>query len=206
MSVSTIISNFGIITSFQGQKFATKCKNPWILTIYLCMINQIFMRIHLDSCNSPVSQYERPRAVALTSSACVAKTTKIITEFTRKDPFLHLKRANLVLQQVLLWSKVICVACKLLMSVYLDIKSLYPHLKVNWNVLMCKICIARHLVVDNFLWCNANFVPFPSGTLVAHRMWNGSILLMRIFVRMDSWILAEFLTLLFFNRISHLHV
>ena len=34
------------------------------------------------------------------------------------------------------------------MSVYLDIKSLYPHLKVNWNVLMCKICIARRLVVD----------------------------------------------------------
>ena len=46
------------------------------------------------SANSPVSQYERPRAVALASSACVDKTTKIITEFTRKDPFLHLKRAN----------------------------------------------------------------------------------------------------------------
>ena len=61
------------------------------------------------------------------------------------------------------------------MSVYLDIKSLYPHLKVNWNVLMCKICIARRLVVDIFPWCNANFVPFPSGTLVAHRMRNGSI-------------------------------
>ena len=44
--------------------------------------------------NSPVSQYERPRAVALASSACVDKATKIITEFTRKDPFLHLKRAN----------------------------------------------------------------------------------------------------------------
>ena len=44
--------------------------------------------------NSPVSQYERPRAVALASSACFDKTTKIITEFTRKDPFLHLKRAN----------------------------------------------------------------------------------------------------------------
>ena len=43
---------------------------------------------------SPVSQYERPRAVALASSACVDKTTEIITEFTRKDPFLHLKRAN----------------------------------------------------------------------------------------------------------------
>ena len=44
--------------------------------------------------NSPVSQYERPRAVALASSACVDKTTKIITEFTRKDPFLRLKRVN----------------------------------------------------------------------------------------------------------------
>ena len=58
---------------------------------------------------------------------------------------------------------------------YLDIKSLYPHLKVNWNMLMCKICIARRLVVDIFPWCNANSVPFPSGTLVARRMGNGSI-------------------------------
>ena len=41
--------------------------------------------------NSPVSEYERPHAVALASSACVNKTTKIITEFTRKDPFLHLQ-------------------------------------------------------------------------------------------------------------------
>ena len=62
------------------------------------------------------------------------------------------------------------------MSVYLDIKSLYSHLKVNWNVLMCKICIARRLVVDIFPLCNGNFVPFPSGTLVAHRMRNGSIM------------------------------
>ena len=61
------------------------------------------------------------------------------------------------------------------MSVYFDIKSLYPHLKVNWNMLMCKICIARRLVVDIFPWCNANFVPFPSGTLVARRIGNGSI-------------------------------
>ena len=61
------------------------------------------------------------------------------------------------------------------MSVYLDIKSLYPHLKVNWSMLMCKICIARRLVVDSFPWCNANFVPFPSGTLVARRMQNGRI-------------------------------
>ena len=127
------------------------------------------------SLNSPVSQYERPRAVALASSACVDKTTKIITEFTRKDPFLRLKWVNKVLQKVSLWSKSICVTCKLLVSVYLDIKSLYPHLKVNWNVLLCKICIARRLVVDIFPWCNAHYVPFPSGTLVARRMGNGSI-------------------------------
>ena len=61
------------------------------------------------------------------------------------------------------------------MSVYLDIKSLYPRLKVNWNVLLCKICIARRLVLDIFPWCNAHYVPFPSGTLVARRMGNGSI-------------------------------
>ena len=42
----------------------------------------------------PVSQYQRPREVALASSACVDKTAKIIPEFTRKDPFLHLKRTN----------------------------------------------------------------------------------------------------------------
>ena len=71
------------------------------------------------------------------------------------------------------WS-VLCVNW-LLMSLYLDIKSLHPHLKVNWNVLMCIICIARRLVVDNFPWCNSNFVPFPSGTLVVRRMWNRRI-------------------------------
>ena len=49
---------------------------------------------HEANFNSPVSQYERPSAVALASSACVDKTTKIIIEFTRKDPFLHMKRAN----------------------------------------------------------------------------------------------------------------
>ena len=40
---------------------------------------------------------------------------------------------------------------------------------------MCKTCIARRLAVDIFLWCNANFVPFPSGTLVARQMQNGRI-------------------------------
>ena len=85
------------------------------------------------------------------------------------------------------------------MSVYLDIKSLYPHLKVNWNMLMCKICIARRLVVDIFPWCSANFVPFPSGTLVARRMRNGriSIIDCRDLVkncdkkRENSWYLTE---------------
>ena len=71
------------------------------------------------------------------------------------------------------------------MSVYLDIKSLYPHLKVNWNVLLCKICIARRLVVDIFPWCNAHYVPFPSGTLVARRMGNGSIKINEI--AMPQW-------------------
>ena len=37
--------------------------------------------------SSPVSQYERPHAVAFASSTCVDKTTKIINEFTRKDLF-----------------------------------------------------------------------------------------------------------------------
>ena len=43
-------------------------------------------------------------------------------------------------------------------------------------MLMCKICIVRRLVVDIFPWCNTNFVPFPSGTLVARRMRNGRII------------------------------
>ena len=42
-------------------------------------------------------------------------------------------------------------------------------------MLLCKICIARRLVVDIFPWCNAHYVPFPSETLVARRMGNGSI-------------------------------
>ena len=45
--------------------------------------------------NSPVSQYERPRVVALASSACVDKITKIITEFTRKDPFFTSETSEL---------------------------------------------------------------------------------------------------------------
>ena len=55
---------------------------------------RICKKLKLWNPNWPVSQYERPRAVALASSACVDKTTKIITEFTRKDPFLHQKQAN----------------------------------------------------------------------------------------------------------------
>ena len=50
---------------------------------------------YIDVTNSPVSQNERTREVALASSAYVDKTTKIITEFTRKDPFSHLKRSEL---------------------------------------------------------------------------------------------------------------
>ena len=53
---------------------------------------------------------------------------------------------------------------------------------------MCKICIARRLVVDIFPWCNANFVPFPSGTLVARRMRNGSIAYNCTFYEI-SWIM-----------------
>ena len=40
---------------------------------------------------------------------------------------------------------------------------------------MCEICIAWPLVVDIVPWCNGNFVPFPSGTLVGRRMRNGRI-------------------------------
>ena len=47
------------------------------------------------------------------------------------------------------------------MSVYLDKKLLYPHLKVNWNVLMCKICIALRLVVDIFPMMQCEFCAFP---------------------------------------------
>ena len=82
---------------------------------------------------------------------------------------------------------VLCT-CKLLMSVYLDIKLLYPHLKVNCNVLMCKICIAWRLVVNIFLWCNANFVPFPRGTLVVRQMGNGRItMIMTEIIKMPPW-------------------
>ena len=45
--------------------------------------------------NRPVSQYERPRAVALASSACVEKTTNIITEFTHKYPFFTSETSEL---------------------------------------------------------------------------------------------------------------
>ena len=45
--------------------------------------------------NSPVSQYECPCTVALASSACVNKITKIITEFTRKDLFFTSETSEL---------------------------------------------------------------------------------------------------------------
>ena len=64
-----------------------------VAVILLSRIEGEFSLLSLPS-NSPVLQYERPRVVALTSSTCVDRTTEIITEFTCKDPFLHLKRAN----------------------------------------------------------------------------------------------------------------
>ena len=45
--------------------------------------------------NFPVSQYERPHAVALASYACVDKTTKIINEFTRKKSFFTSEMSEL---------------------------------------------------------------------------------------------------------------
>ena len=53
----------------------------------------LIRKVTSPTLNRPVSQYESPRAVALASSACVDKTTKIVTEFTRKDSS-DLKRAN----------------------------------------------------------------------------------------------------------------
>ena len=125
-------------------------------------------------CNSPVSQYERPRLRL--------PVPHVSTKPLKSSLSLHAKILYYVWNEWIKYCKRYhyevnrsVVTCKLLMSVYLDIKSLYPHLKVNWNVLLCKICIARRLVVDIFPWCNANYVAFPSGTLVARRMRNGSI-------------------------------
>ena len=42
----------------------------------------------------PFPNTSAPARFALASSACVDKTTKIVTEFTRKDPFLYLKQAK----------------------------------------------------------------------------------------------------------------
>ena len=69
------------------------CENTFFLLFY-CENISLNMTVYVITFNRPVSQYERPRAVALASSACVEKNTKIITEFTRKDPFLHMKQAN----------------------------------------------------------------------------------------------------------------
>ena len=49
--------------------------------------------------NRPISQYERPRAIGLASSACVDKTTKIITEFTHKDPFFTSETATVIIMK-----------------------------------------------------------------------------------------------------------
>ena len=84
-----------------------------ILIEFAGLIKSLFVNF-----NWPVSQYELPRAVALASSACVNKTTKIITEVTRKDPFLHLKQANLstakgiIMKQIdlcYMWTVNVCV-------------------------------------------------------------------------------------------------
>ena len=57
------------------------------------ILSNAALRVHkpIEFARFPI---RAPRAVALASSACVDKTTKIITEFTRKDPFLRLKRVN----------------------------------------------------------------------------------------------------------------
>ena len=62
--------------------------------VTVALVGVATLNLALPPPPAPVSQYERPRSVALASSACVDKTTKIITEFTRKDPCLQLKRAN----------------------------------------------------------------------------------------------------------------
>ena len=49
---------------------------------------KIILSISVIDCQNYLSLRDGP------GSTCVDKTTKIITEFTRKDPFLHLKRAN----------------------------------------------------------------------------------------------------------------
>ena len=77
-------------------------------------------------------------------------------------------------------------------------------------MLMLKIYIARRLVVDNFLWCNANFVPFPSGTLVARRMQNGRIAIVVIkgyakgYVYIFEQLLRQWLDLLLFKQLLDL--
>ena len=43
----------------------------------------------------PFHNTSAPAAVALASSACVDKTTKIITEFKRKDPFFTSETSEL---------------------------------------------------------------------------------------------------------------
>ena len=61
------------------------------------------------------------------------------------------------------------------MSVYLDIKSLYPHLKVKLKRVIVSNLYCAALGCRHFPVMQCAHVPFPSGTLVAHRMGNGSI-------------------------------
>ena len=69
--------------------------NTYAVHVTVALVGVATLNLALPApTDSPVSQYERPRAVALASSASVDNTTEIFTEFTRKDPFLHLKRSN----------------------------------------------------------------------------------------------------------------
>ena len=64
------------------------CKHITLIEVEEILgVNMPTLGIDKATSNRPVSQYEHPRSVALASSACVVKTTKIITEFTAKILF-----------------------------------------------------------------------------------------------------------------------
>ena len=79
-----MITTFKISINIVKLMFSTKAFHFDIYLFYTKIILSI----------RPFPNTSAPRAVALASSACVDKIIKIITEFTRKDPFLHLKRAS----------------------------------------------------------------------------------------------------------------
>ena len=83
--------------------YLTLCLNPMVKRPGMLTSSHDLLRVlasqraaHriVNPLNRPVSQYDPTHMVALASSTCVNKTSKIITEFTCKDPFLHLKWAN----------------------------------------------------------------------------------------------------------------